>query len=308
MDRYDEPTLNTTDVIRQHYVPKMLLASFAADGQIPTLDLETGKLFLASLDKVAVEKHFYDIRAGQRVFSAETWLTGIESKAAPVIKRLIANPESLSELSDDDENHLGRFIAAQDFRGPGLRELVDNVRDQGVAHAKSIVRHMLEENLEPESVEAAWQELFADEPDEYWLGESGPYQSAQAAAFMLSEVQGFCNVLRAMPWRIVSAAPGLRFYTSDDPVSRIPLPSARWPVYFEHIYYLPLAPTTMLMIGPGAERSGRGARLRGDDSPWHVVLVNSVTTTHASRFLYGRGPYLDRLGAVITGATDTKTC
>ena len=299
-DSHHEPNLlRKTGARRQHKVPKVLLETFAVDDLIQGFSLETYRTFRSSLDNVAVEKRFYDVGPRSEAFSLEPWLADIDGQATPIVRRLVADPQSISGLSSDDENTFARFLAAQDFRGIHVREEGLRIRRQMADHAKAIVQHMLREKSRAKDAELVWNTVFADEPDEYWLGEERPVQPVETAAYMLDKIQGFANVLLAMPWRIASAVAGVQLYTSDEPLTRIPVPTARWAVYFEHICYLPLSPSTMLIIGPGAEPTGRGRRLRTNLSSWHAVFANYMATLHATEFLYGPEPYIDRQGRVF---------
>jgi len=126
--RWNEPNLGPTETKRQHYVPQFYLRPFAGqDGNIRVADLEGRSEYRTSIKNVAVETHFYDLEVEGLSVSLEGWLARLEGEATPVIRRLIADPESIGSLSLIDELSFGRFLAALKFRTPAYREWEDNV-------------------------------------------------------------------------------------------------------------------------------------------------------------------------------------
>lgn len=82
------------DPVRQHFVPKVYLRAFCADlgkrGQIHVRDLAAGQNFLAALDRVAVQRHFYTLSPGtpSASFAIEQWFSMLETKAQPVLEEI----------------------------------------------------------------------------------------------------------------------------------------------------------------------------------------------------------------------------
>ena len=288
--RFNEPNLSPTDAVRQHTVPRMYLAHFAIDGGVPVYDLKEDKQFDSSVNNVAVRTGFYDVLIGRRKLSTESWLAAVEGTAASIISRLVDDPAALLTLSTEDEEALSRFICAQMFRVQTFRDWDAAMREQSLDQLKQAGRAYLENTEPPEEVEAIW-DAWIEKSDEWWFNEEGPYQVAETAASMLGEVQGFSNLLRAMPWRIGLADGRLSVYTSDNPVSRYPLATARRPAFVAFRYFIPLSSRLILTIGPGFDPEPR-QRYRQDFTFWETSLARHVVTREASRFLIGCGPYV----------------
>lgn len=291
-DRYwKEPTLGWTEAVRQHYVPKMLLARFAVSRRIAVYTIEDGRTFSATVNRIALASRFYDVAVARLAVSAETWLSQVEGDAAPVIERLVSNPDDLPRLSPADQNILARFICALRFRSPTMREIDDQLRQQVLDHVKQVGKRWLEKE-EPNDAEEIWR-AWSRKPDEWFLHEDEPYQPAAMTAFLLGEVQGFANILLAMPWRIGLADPDQNVYSSDNPVAAHPIPTYSFPGFAWHVYFLPLSPRVVLKIGPGLSKDS-AERRRADFSPWETCYIRHVVTNSAMRHLYGRGPYIPK--------------
>lgn len=293
-DRYwKEPNLAPTNVVRQHTVARMYLAHFATDGRVTVYDFEEDRQFDASVNDVAVRTGFYDVRIGGRKLSTESWLSTIEGVASAIIRRVVANPDELLTLSEEDEKALSRFVCAQMFRVQAFRDSNAAMRQRFLDHAKKMGRAFLERAEKPDDAEEIWR-AWMTKPDEWWFKQEEPYQPAETVAFMLGEVPGYSNLLRAMPWRIGFVDVGSLIYTSDNPVSRHPLPTVRFAAFPMWWYFLPLSPSVLLQIGPGLARDGQPARMRKDFSVWEACFARHVISVDASRFLYGPGPYVPK--------------
>ena len=292
-NRIDEPNLGPTDAKRQHVVPRMYLAHFAVDGLVSVYDLDTGDSFASSVANVAVRTGFYDVYVGAQKLSTESWLAAIEGAASQIIGHLGADPDVLLTLSTEDEIALSRFICAQMFRVQVFRDEDAAMRQQLVDHLKQAGKAYLERTESPEEAEKIW-DAWKTKPDEWFLKEENPYQPAGTVASMLGEVQGFANLLRHMPWRVGFVDSGLALYTSDNAVSRRPIPTVRWAGFPMWRYFWPLTPSVLLQIGPRLTEEGKPGRIRGDFSNWETSYARHVVSENASRFLYGPGPYVPK--------------
>ncbi len=289
---FNEPILAPTGAVKQHYVPQTYLARFASDGRIAVYDFQEGKHFETSLKNAAVERRFYDLRSGQQTQSTEDWLGEAEGAAAPILTRLVADPDTLLALTDEEENHVARYVAAQRFRVPAFRGWHRAVRQHLIDQMKPMARAYLENTLPPAQVEEVWRE-WEKKPDEWWLSEDAPIQDAETTTYMLSEVQGWANLLEAMAWRVGLAHPSARLYTSDNPVSSYLPPVRPWwsgGALWEHLYVFPLSPHVLMRIDPmgyETEVEPKGPRERMDFSPWETSFARHVVTNDATRFIYG---------------------
>ncbi len=298
---WNEPNLAPTEARRQHYVPESYLRAFLGpDGKVRVIDLMEGREYRTSPDNAAVESGYYDIKTEIGTLSAESWLARIESRAGPVIRKLTDDPSTITTLPDEEEMRLARFLAALRFRGPWFRKLSGSLDRQVVGFSKKIAKGYLFNTEAADKAEAIWDE-WSKKPDEWWLASEEPVQQAQTTAGLLSEVQGFANLLRAMPWRAgLTSEP---IYASDNPVSGFvgrPRFPHTGPAFADLNYFVPMSPTVLLKImpletqerdSPLRPRGGRDARAF---SIWETAFARDVVTSEANRFLYGEGRILPR--------------
>lgn len=105
-----EPTEN------QHWVPKFLIKNFAdRDGRVFRLDIKTDIVTKPPPKYAASEAAFNEFEIEGRSVSYERELMKIETKAAPILKGIVASG-SLAACNDDDRRKLADFMAAQSFR------------------------------------------------------------------------------------------------------------------------------------------------------------------------------------------------
>lgn len=109
----------------QHYIPRFLLKHFCADGRhIFVTDLTTNKTYLANINNVAQENYFYNLKTMNGDISLEEMFSDLESKAAPIIDKIVAT-ESIGWFSDEDFGILEDFILCQFYR---TRKYVNKVK------------------------------------------------------------------------------------------------------------------------------------------------------------------------------------
>ena len=256
---------------------------------------------------MAVQSVFYNVDLVGHAYSAENWLGELESDAATVLRRLLDNPSAITTLTWEQENALARFIAALLLRTPRKRRELDDTFDG--------IFSQIEQNLQSQFVSyfgetqglakyAEWQA----KPFHERYGEEEPSQPASTTNYLLGEVQGFANLLRAAPWRIGNTLEHGRLYTSDNPVSRYFRPVRhRWEVgaFSSFHYFLPLSPELLLKIErrPDAadldkDASPWGERRKKDFSEWEISMARHIISRDASRYLYGDGLVVSKQCAV----------
>jgi hypothetical protein len=100
----------------QHWVPKLLLKKFTdTDGRVYRLDIQTDELTKPPPKLAASAPGFNDHEIEGRIISFEKRFEKIETRAAPVLKRII-DTRSLAGLSGKGRKNISDFIAAQSFR------------------------------------------------------------------------------------------------------------------------------------------------------------------------------------------------
>jgi len=300
MDEYkfwNEPNLSPTEVKRQHYVPRLLLRAFTVDDKIRVFDLDEGKEFRTSTNNTAVESQFYDENIADFHLSTEDWLAKLEGDAAPVINRLIDNPANLLSLSVEEEFSIARFLVALRFRTPAFRDYNEKISRTVLLQIKDMAQKQIYHQHDKGKADSIWQEI-EKKPDRWWFNEREPQQPASTANFMLGEIQGFANLLRAAPWRIGFAPDSLRLYTSDNPVAGYLNPVRPWwegAAFASLTYFIPLSPKVLLKIERRPDQKDkeklqpRGERRYKDFSEWEISFARHVVTNDTKRYLYGEG-------------------
>ena len=305
---WSESILGRTQTRRQHFVPRLYLKPFTRnDGKIRVVDLQEEREYVSSLSNVAVEARFYDITVDGQDYSAEDWLAELEGDAASVLRLLLVDPGAITRLTDEQENSLSRFVAALSTRTPFRRQELDDTLNT--------VFSQIEKNLQGQSVhqfgKAQGQAMYEEwqaKPFHERYGEQEPTQVASTTNFLLSEVQGFANLLRAAPWRLGEVLGQTRLYASDNPVSRYLRPVRPWwevGAYSSFHYFLPLSPGLLLKIerrpdsdDSDSETSPWGERREKGFSEWEISMARHIISRDASRYLYGDGLLVSKQYAV----------
>jgi Protein of unknown function (DUF4238) len=104
-----------------HWVPKLLLKKFTDAGRVYRLNIHTGEVTKPAPRLAESEPGFNDFEVGGRSISFEDKLEKIETKVAPVLKRIV-NAQNLIGLSLINRQHVSRFIATQSFRTKAFYE------------------------------------------------------------------------------------------------------------------------------------------------------------------------------------------
>ena len=300
---WNEPNLSPTKVKRQHYVPQVLLRAFAVNGKVRVVDLDSeSKEYKTSTANIAVEKHFYNVDLSDIQVSTEDWLAELEGNAAPVIAKLVQDLDSITSLSIEEELYMARFITALRFRTPSFRDWNDNMIKSILQKIKDMAKEQVYHQHSKSKADTIWGEM-KDKPDHWWFNEPEPQQPATTTAFMLGEVKGFSNLIRAAPWRIGTAPESIQLYTSDNPVAGYLNPVRPWwegAAFASFTYYMPLSPKILLKIErmpdrkDGEDLRPQGERRRCDFSSWEISFARHIITNDARKYLYGEGSIVTR--------------
>jgi len=298
-----EPNLSKTEVKRQHYIPQMYLRPFAVDGKIRVVDLDGGKReYKTSVGNVAVESHFYNVNVEDLRLSTEDWLAELECAAVPVFNKLIENPESILSLSLEEELIISRFITALRFRTPAFQDWNKRLTTSILTQIRNMAKDQIFHMKSRKEANAIWEEI-KNKPDHWWMNEEKPVQPSETTAYMLSQVHGFANLIRAAPWRIGCAPDSIGLYTSDNPVASYLSPIRPWwegGAFASHSYYMALSPTVLLVVErrpdtkEGEKLNPQGTRRHNDFSEWEISYARHLITRDARRYLYGEALIVDR--------------
>ncbi|MCH8805972.1 MAG: DUF4238 domain-containing protein [Planctomycetes bacterium] len=304
--RWDEPRFSSTDVKRQHYVPRMLLKPFtSSDGRLQVTDFNESRVFRTSLENAAVESRFNDETIRGIPASTENWLSKIEGKAAPVIRKLIEDPDGILCLSLNEEIALARFVTAMRFRTPSFRAEMNRTFEPVVAQIKKLAKEQLF-HMFPDTAAETWAE-WSEKPDHQWLQEEHEPEPASVSNSLLGEINGHKNLILAAPWRIGRTAASLKIYIGDSGVSPYLTPVRPWwegAAFASFAYYLPLSPAVLFVAerrtnypetseGSTLEEI-RGSRRRADFSKGATSFARHVVTASAHRFVFGDATVVPR--------------
>ncbi len=284
----------TTEARRQHFVPRMYLRNFApSTGEpVPFRDLETSSSGTASVKKLAVEKGRYNFEFEGVTISAEDWLGTVEADAAPWLERL-RQVEEEQGIPAEGMVALARFMSAQFFRSLAFSSWLESNKRHLVSKIKEIARLML-----PQDEFEHWD----SKPDEVWLQQDPSADSeTKTMLWLLSGAQGYANMLLTLlDWRLLVAPQGRHFYTSDTAFVRWPSPldDGVLPGSFVSFdYHLPISLSRALRLRPRRKRSKElqlATLIVKKASKHEVSIANSVQSVSATRFLYGRGPWMNQ--------------
>jgi hypothetical protein len=283
---------------RGHYVPAFLLRRFAhADrsrgARICRLDRQTGRTNMADPRTEAQEKHMYRIvdEHGNVSMDAETALTTLEDKTAPILRKL-QQPGVI--LASDERSILGLFVAMQRIRVPTGRAWLKRA-DERLAMAMTEQQLAAGVPIElPERGALTGHERA--EMLEQLRSEQIVVQSPsgrQTALMFLAWESTAREIVDHFEWAVVRAPEGAEFVCSDNPVVHID-PTLRGSrvggggLGFGSSAYamttFPLDPTFALVITP----LGRPSWVETEVEPRMVEEINFATYAWAERAIYGR--------------------
>jgi hypothetical protein len=156
----------------QHWVPKFLIKYFAdEDGRVFCLDIHTDKVTKPPPRLAASELGFNDFLIDRETISFEDKLEIIETRAAPILRRIIEG-RTLAGLTPEDRQRVADFMAAQSFRTKAFHEgLVDNLD----RHAfRRIFSQLWESMFIPASDIARrhWALMVIDTDEVFYLGDN----------------------------------------------------------------------------------------------------------------------------------------
>lgn len=124
--------MSKNNPIRQHWVPKMYIRSFATEvstfntvQQTYVLNLKSGKEFISSIDNIFVKKNFYTFgkHETQPNYIIEETLSKIESEATPILKAMIQG--NIIHENQSIRKVISYFLATMLLRTPQFQHIFD---------------------------------------------------------------------------------------------------------------------------------------------------------------------------------------
>lgn len=275
----------------QHYIPKFYLKGFT-DKEGVLWVCERFKPIRASKPRLEAHRpdYYSHTEKGDRDETAENKLEEIESRVAPIIRKL-ANPKYV--LTPENAGHLVIFVGFMFARVPSWRENLDRIAAQLTRETQLQLAqdeqkfHQLCADVERSTGKSLTVE--AEELRQFIL--KGDYELVQKSmAFNLTAM--FVTALSAIReletygMQVFHAPEGRFFLTSDSPVYTI-RPDAKgqatlgmgfgWP---DVEVYFPLNKRACLRMRRGIQAGGRIAE------EGRVKEINDLIMATASRYLY----------------------
>lgn len=278
---------------RHHYLPEMYLAGFTDDG---TRD---GKFYVYSRrsNSVAIQTpvntgvigHWYSVQMedGSKNSYLETWLSEMESRAAPGIEKLRLGGKA---LSPEERLGVAKFIAFLWTRGPDLHHMMEDTDQALLEHGErfaskfSTSKPVVHRELPNDRPSVSLDELRS-------LTKNGRVKLPREKVIpvMLFLANGITNFVAMADWTIIRAPAFTSFVTTDCPVIAVPevLPDRgfypRAPLDFDVPKLVPISSSALLAI-TGKSRAHGEKRIGQDKARAYNVLL----AVHANDFVIAR--------------------
>jgi hypothetical protein len=279
---------------RQHVIPRSYLSQFAnPNGQVWIYD-SLGAAPRADVpENIGCENNFYSVLQPDGSWNNEldTWITGIEGKADPVFRDLLAG-----RLPSDPQAkyNFALYVALLKFRTRSMRRMAGEMLGknmQVLQYATAIhpgafeaSMHRYEEKighpLSPE-VKADIKSIMLD-PTKIRVA-----VSKDATLMALRPIDTVAPIFAKMSWTLAHARHGF-FVTSDNPVLRDVDPKTYHPIHGDMGYInpsmliaLPLSPSLALVMSHAANAAEEAEFDRGQ-----VERINKAMSADCEQYLY----------------------
>lgn len=219
------------ETVRQHYVPKFLQRRFGCEPTTPEthiarLDLGTGACRTGSPTNEAVRRHYYRLEDededGKVEDGVEPLLSAIETRAASVIRKIVAKPNDVPEA--EELVGLAMFVATMAHRTPDARSdlaaadvEVSKLMAERLFSDPEAVRRALGEDLTDEQLATKQQALLDDLRDERIYFESTPTREVGLMLGAMGPITEW--LISEAAWTVLVAPTGRGFVLSDAPVA-----------------------------------------------------------------------------------------
>ena len=213
----------TTEAIRHHFVPQLLLRRFSPRRErIWQLDTGNGRTDDQRIDRAASKRRLYEFKDedGEPNADTEAWLAMIERHAAPALRRM-ENPGPILGLADWDRATIAFFLALLRGRTPAMLSNLEKFSAQAFqvyfgsfwSDADTFAERWREQypDATPAEIEDAQVEALAM-LREGRIRPEDPTQDAMYHALLLSGETS--QVIFESSWTVLHAERG-EFVTSD---------------------------------------------------------------------------------------------
>ena len=267
--------MTNAKTVLNHYVPKFYLKNFSILGlgkSVWCFDKALKKKFKINVKNIGCEKGFYS----QEI---ETYLSGIESKASPVLKKII-NHKDLKKLQWHEREILASFIAVQDNRTHEVRETMKPATKQLL---EWIIASMPDEN----------KKSLSTEEIKNYINRKAEEMAVETQEDVLKEsIEQFSNMLLGLQWILLENNTEIPLWTSDNPVNKVNPIKA--PPYMPNLGYLcagvaiyfPLTPKLCLSLCDMAHYGLLPSEKRIMHSTQNIIYQNHVLFARSYRHIF----------------------
>lgn len=282
---------------RNHYVPQFYLKNWSNDGNklwvfsllVPHVKVPYWKE--KSIEYLAVWNDFYTQYNGEKeVDDFEKWFNAeFETPAEPVITKLIKG----KSITRQEEKILTRFVMAQDLRVPAR---VNFILDTAKKSAKDFMNTFSLDNVTKDEILYTRHDIINDllpinvhidrEKQEIEMSTFiGKSVYLYAVKYLLTRT---IKKVEHYRWRVIHAADGISFPTSDDPVILLNYHDKNnydfkggWGIKHVNII-MPLSPKCLLFTEIGMKATSR----QFDNSIEWSGFFRKIIIEHAHRYVY----------------------
>lgn len=297
---------------RQHFLSEFYLKGFTKNEMLAVYDRKLDTVRVQQPNGTGVIGHFYTFKdaEGRQRFELEEMLCGFETKASPVITKLVAK----QEISADERDDLANFIALAAFRTP---DMVDSIKSLNSGLISDIAKKMFA-NVEgvKDRMRSKTETLNSEEElDKEAQGlvnfvNSGAYEvitNHQWAVGMAIEMaSNIAQLLAGRDWIVTHRSSDKKsFITTDAPVwltTVAPRKSKFYGVGFgntDALVVFPLTASCAILM-----HSNKGKLEHRVASDQQVRQINLGLANCCQRFVIGRDPALVRSLVDYIGLAD----
>jgi hypothetical protein len=272
---------------RHHFIPQFYLRKFATlnpKEAICTSDMVTGECRASAANATAYETHCYSVTLpdGSRTDELENWISEVESKAAPILEKLIAG----DRISEQEKADFAAFMALMVVRADSWRLMWGSVMTSGIQIAnfatasRDDVFEKAMERYQRDMGKTLSEKELSDLKDAMLNPQKFKLEISKEwtiQAFKFYDV--LFPLFFRMTWSILTNDTPRPLITSDNPVAQTTPGLADK----DAEVVLPLSTTTCLIAHWRTDAQARG-KLKNEAA---VKMINRQQAYNALRFLFG---------------------
>ncbi len=221
MDENEQITKN------QHYVPQFYLRKFANnEDKLEILDCERRKVVAPRSPKsVCNEEYYYSAnnKLDEVSQALEKEFQRIESDISKVYDSIVKKFVNFEQITENDKMLVATFMSLQYLRGPYMRKQIQRMNEQMIKqitklHFGSTHIHKFFDQHEKETGEKLTEQQRNEVIEFAQKGEYRVEMGNAAHLHLISEMEGFRNLLFGKEWQVYISKSSKKFITSDNPV------------------------------------------------------------------------------------------